>query len=95
MATRFDKALEFALRWEGGLSDDPDDRGGRTMQGVTQRVYDAWRKQRGLITQDVALIGKDADSDRSQPGFPRRSRPLFRSEAGRHSEMKPATQPRF
>ena len=36
-----------------------------------------------------------ADSDRSRPGFPRRSRPLFRNDAGHRSEMKPATQLRF
>jgi lysozyme family protein len=59
MTTSFDEALRFVLRWEGGLSDDPHDHGGRTMKGVTQRVYDAWRKGQGLGTQDVALIADD------------------------------------
>ena len=36
-----------------------------------------------------------ADSDRIRPGFPRRSRPPFRNDAGHRSEMKAATQPRF
>ena len=42
-----------------------------------------------------ALAVLAADSDRSRPGFPRRSRPLFRNDAGHRSEMKPATQLRF
>ncbi len=41
MTGNLDAALRFVSRWEGGLSDDPNDRGGRTMRGVTQRVYDA------------------------------------------------------
>jgi lysozyme family protein len=56
-------ALRFVLRWEGGLSDDPDDHGGRTMKGITQRVYDAWRKAHGLTVQDVAQIGNDELAD--------------------------------
>jgi lysozyme family protein len=57
MATNFDDALRFVLRWEGGLSDD--DRGGRTMKGVTQRVYDAWRSSQNRAPQDVAAIADD------------------------------------
>jgi lysozyme family protein len=56
MDENFKTALDFVLKWEGGLSDDPDDAGGRTMQGVTQRVYDAWRAANGLATRDVASI---------------------------------------
>jgi len=52
----FDDALRFVLRWEGGLSDDPADHGGRTMKGVTQRVYDGWRSSQGLSLADVARI---------------------------------------
>ncbi len=59
MTSSFDDALRFVLRWEGGLSDDPDDGGGRTMKGVTQRVYDAWRQHRGLDRRDVAAIADD------------------------------------
>lgn len=36
-----DPALKFVLRWEGGFVDHPDDPGGRTNKGVTQKVYDA------------------------------------------------------
>ena len=59
MTTTFDDALHFVLRWEGGLSDDPDDRGGRTMKGITQRVYDAWRRSQNRVPQDVATIADD------------------------------------
>lgn len=31
----FEKALEHVLKWEGGLSDHPADRGGRTKYGIT------------------------------------------------------------
>jgi lysozyme family protein len=55
----FEKALHFALRWEGGLSDHPDDPGGRTMRGVTQATYDAWRTEQGKSRQDVATITED------------------------------------
>jgi len=53
-------ALPFVLRWEGGFVDHPNDPGGRTNQGVTQKVYDHWRARQGLGTQDVKLI---ADSE--------------------------------
>ena len=55
----FDEALPFVLRWEGGLVDDPDDAGGRTNKGVTQRVYDRWRARQGLQSQDVQAIDND------------------------------------
>tara|TARA_B100000902_G_scaffold399819_1_gene472749 strand:- start:3433 stop:3960 length:528 start_codon:yes stop_codon:yes gene_type:complete len=34
--------LEMVLGHEGSFSDDPDDRGGATMMGVTQKVYEEW-----------------------------------------------------
>lgn len=37
-----DDALPTILVYEGGKVDDPDDRGGRTSAGVTQRTYNAW-----------------------------------------------------
>jgi lysozyme family protein len=55
----FAAALAFVLRWEGGLSDHPADHGGRTMKGVTQATYDAWRTARGQPRQDVARISDD------------------------------------
>jgi lysozyme family protein len=55
----FAAALPFVLRWEGGFVDHPDDPGGRTNKGVTQRVYDQWRAHQGLGARDVALIDDD------------------------------------
>ena len=52
----FDRALAFVLARENGLADDPADPGGRTMRGITQRVYDAWRDAQRLPRRDVALI---------------------------------------
>lgn len=49
-------ALKFVLRWEGGFVDHPNDPGGRTNKGVTQKVYDAWRRRQGLAGQDVKHI---------------------------------------
>ena len=58
--TRFQDALNFVMRWEGGLADHPNDPGGRTMKGVTQRTYDRWRADNGLPMRDVAQI-EDAE----------------------------------
>jgi lysozyme family protein len=55
----FRRALALTLRFEGGLSDHPDDPGGRTMKGVTQKVYDRWRAKRGKPQKDVAKITDD------------------------------------
>lgn len=52
----FDPALRFTLLHEGGYANDPDDRGGATNRGVTQRVYDSYRGDLGLLTQDVRKI---------------------------------------
>ena len=51
--------LSFVLAREGGLVDNPKDPGGRTNQGITQRVYDRWRGQQGRPIQDVALIAQE------------------------------------
>jgi lysozyme family protein len=57
MATdNFQQCLAFVLKYEGGKSDDPRDPGGRTMDGITQKTYDAYREKKGLPQQDVFLI---------------------------------------
>jgi glycosyl hydrolase family 108 len=38
-----DVALPWILKAEGGLVDDPQDPGGRTNLGVTQKTLDTWR----------------------------------------------------
>ena len=49
----YHRALAFVLAREGGFVDNPNDLGGATNQGVTQRVYDAWRQTQGLALQSV------------------------------------------
>lgn len=58
----FDAALKFVLRWEGGFVDHPNDPGGRTNKGVTQKVYDGWRSRQGQPLRDVKLI-EDSEVD--------------------------------
>ncbi len=55
-ASSFDEALKRVLVHEGGYADHPADPGGATMRGVTQRVYDGWRRRRGVPVRSVRLI---------------------------------------
>ncbi|MHB2205080.1 glycoside hydrolase family 108 protein [Methylobacterium sp. CM6257] len=48
--------FKVELTFEGGRVDDKADPGGRTAYGVTQRVYNGWRKARRLPVRDVWLI---------------------------------------
>lgn len=59
----FAKALPVILAAEGGFSDNPKDKGGRTNRGITQRTFDRWRGQMGLSPKDVALIEDDEVHD--------------------------------
>jgi lysozyme family protein len=52
----FDAALGFTLYFEGGFSNHPADKGGRTYRGILQTEYNAYRAQRGLPPLDVAQI---------------------------------------
>ena len=54
--TDFATALKLILQEEGGRVDDPHDPGGRTNEGVTQRVYDAWRRLHKQSLQSVYVI---------------------------------------
>lgn len=55
----FSRSLPFVLRWEGGFVNNPADPGGATNKGVTQAVYDAWRKRRALPERPVREIDDD------------------------------------
>lgn len=55
---RFETCLAHVLKHEGFYSDDPFDPGGKTMRGITQRVYDAWRERQGLARVPVKDIAK-------------------------------------
>lgn len=54
--TKFQRALRFTEQWEGGFVDHPNDPGGATNRGITQAVYDAWRRMRGRGLQPVLEI---------------------------------------
>lgn len=55
----FEKAYPLVQVHEGGNVDHPKDPGGRTSHGVIQRVYDGWRKSKGLPKRDVWLSTKE------------------------------------
>jgi lysozyme family protein len=51
------QSLKQVLKYEGGYVDHPKDPGGPTNKGITQAVYDSWRKSQNLPTQSVRSIG--------------------------------------
>lgn len=53
MEQNWKQSLAYVLQSEGGNDDDPADHGGRTSRGITQREYDAWRRENGLMLLDV------------------------------------------
>jgi len=58
-ASNFDEALKRVLVHEGGYANHPQDPGGATMKGVTQRVYDGWRRRQGKALRSVRQIDDD------------------------------------
>lgn len=56
MKATFAKAMPALLVHEGGYSNHPKDPGGATMWGVTQRVYDNYRKSKKQKPQPVKQI---------------------------------------
>lgn len=52
----FETDLAFVLVREGGYVNNPHDPGGATNQGVTQRVYDRYRRAQQLSVRSVRLI---------------------------------------
>lgn len=67
----FSQCYAYTAVHEGGKFDHLKDPGGRINLGVTQRVYDAWRKRRGLPQRDVWEID------------PEEAREIFREDTGR------------
>lgn len=57
----FDRALAYTLGpdVEGGISNNPLDRGGLTANGFTQRTYDTYRLTTGKPKRSVELIEDD------------------------------------
>lgn len=63
MMGEFDRALAKVLVHEGGYVNHPKDPGGATNQGITQRVYDDYRKTMGVNAQPVSkLTNAERDS---------------------------------
>ena len=59
MKENWDKAYKWVRESEGGNDDDPNDHGGRTSRGVTQREYNAWRAEHGKASADVWKASED------------------------------------
>lgn len=53
-----DEALDYLLEEEGGWSNNKADKGGATMYGITQTVYDQYRKAGKLPLQSVGEVTK-------------------------------------
>lgn len=56
MKQNFAPSLAAVLQHEGGYVNDPQDPGGATNKGVTQHVYDDWRRSQGLAPRSVRAI---------------------------------------
>ncbi|ARB06099.1 endolysin [Dinoroseobacter phage vB_DshS-R5C] len=55
-ASNFNQTTEWLLVHEGGFVNNPRDPGGATNRGVTQAVYDGYRRRKGLPKQTVRNI---------------------------------------
>ncbi len=53
---RFNSIMKHIYNTEGGFVDDPDDAGGRTNKGVTQRTFNDYNKKHRLPLKDVKDI---------------------------------------
>jgi lysozyme family protein len=71
--TNFEFALSILWPEEGKFSNTPGDRGGRTMYGVTQKVFDEWRTFIGNQHADVSTITQEEAQDLYQRMFWRKA----------------------
>lgn len=56
---RFQICLPYTLKEEGGNDDDPEDPGGRTSRGITQREYNVYRRLISAPSKDVWLASDE------------------------------------
>jgi lysozyme family protein len=56
MTTAFERAYKATHAWEKGYADHPADPGGKTMDGITERVFHAWLRSRGEALRPVRSI---------------------------------------
>ena len=73
MPETFEIAIKEVLHHEGGYIDHPDDPGGRTSKGITQRVYEKWlgrevteQEMRDLTEETAIAIYKKNYWDRNR-----------------------------
>jgi lysozyme family protein len=59
MNNNFEKSLALVLEHEGGWNHDKHDKGGATNKGVTQAVYDGYRRIRGRGKQSVKFLSDE------------------------------------
>ena len=52
----YKKLIPHILKWEGGWANDPDDKGGPTMKGITLNTYTIYCKNRGKGTPTQAQL---------------------------------------
>lgn len=52
----YDACYKYTLKFEGGYVNHPKDPGGATNKGIIQRVYDGYRRRRGMDTRSVRYI---------------------------------------
>ena len=51
--------MDFVFEHEGGYVNHPNDKGGATNKGVTQKTYDGYRDKKGLPRQSVKNLTKE------------------------------------
>lgn len=63
MTDNFERALPFILRFEGGWSDHPADKGGPTACGITLQAYRDYKSDQTITAEDLKVItpGEVAD----------------------------------
>ncbi len=54
--SEFDRCMPYILAHEGGYVNDLQDPGGETNFGIIRRVYDEYRRSKGLPVQSVKSI---------------------------------------
>jgi len=60
---RFLKALDYVLTFEGGKSDDEQDRGGKTNFGITQITFSKWLAENDLEDKSVfEILGEEVEA---------------------------------
>ena len=59
----YKKLIPFILKWEGGFTNDPADRGGATMKGITIGTFAAYRNTKGKPAPTVTDLKNISDQE--------------------------------